>query len=205
MTPLRLQIDPGPFEQLLKAWSRFPNVLADHLAAALREIGQHDMRTLRQKPGDMRIRRQALLKAFKAKSTDASRANLSNLFLVEYCGWAASEILQKGGKIDAKKRALTVLLPAGGRNGDGSRKFQRKVLADMAKNGQLRIMRNKRTGNAIVIQELPDGRKLPVAVLKKYVIVAKHLEFFENFQRNAAEHDRIMAEQAQAALQTLQG
>ena len=190
-------VDVTKLEGFAHALANAPKPLLKNLAKAYRDVGRFDIETLRARlPGKLNVRAKGLSNSFKFKATDPNRASdFTKLFTSEYTGWKAASIFQTGGTIVGKGKQLTVLLD-GARGANGRRKYTQKQLRALIASGKARFVP---TPHGVLIVEDKGGltktgkgrkgsRSILLAILKKSITQTKRLDFYENFEANAAMH-----------------
>jgi hypothetical protein len=207
-------IDWSQVKRFGAACLKTPVTIARHLARGLKLIGKSDITKMRSEQlsggSGLNVRFRGLKNSFKFKSTDDDRAfQLNKLFLDEYTRWPGARIFQTGGTITPKRaKNLTVLMPSM-RGANGKRKVTQKELRALIDSKQARIIPTAR--GALIIREkasltkkgkLRKGARTEIlAVLSRHSRQQKRLSFFENFQSNQSEHNRILDEAVEKALQ----
>jgi hypothetical protein len=102
---------------------------------------------------------------------------------------------------------MTILTDAA-RTAGGKRKFSQKELQQMIQAGQAKIIQTK-AGPAIIKVDPTTTKSGRARQIKKITILAwlkprvsqrKRIDFFANYDNNAAEHERIFGEAAQRAI-----
>jgi len=179
---------------------------------ALNLIGKSDIQKMKSEQltgGRLNVRFKGLLNAFKFKATESAGASsISQLDLDEYTGVKMFRIFQTGGEISPRRaRTLTVLAP-GARTAGGKRKYSMKELRDMIRSGAAEIIPT-RNGPVVATPEFKTTKKgklrrqsriTVLAYLRPRVGEQKRIDFFGNFEANAAEHERILGEAGDRAI-----
>lgn len=216
MADVGFEIDWSQIKRFGEACLEAPHTVSVHLAKALAAMGKSDITKLRSEQlsgggGGLNVQFKGLRNAFKYKATDPEKAfNLSKLFLDEYTRWPGAKIFQTGGVITPKRaKNLTILFP--GMKSKGKRKIKQKELRALIDSGEARII--KTTKGPLIIREkvkytkkgnVRKGAKTEIlAALRPMSRQKKRLSFFENFNANAAEHERLLNEACEKALQEM--
>lgn len=182
-----------------------PAALLRALGRAFHHIGQSDIEKMKtQGLSRLNIRRRGFLNSFKFGATDSRQVRaIGQLSLSEYTGAKPFRIFQAGGDIQARNRTLTIFAAAG-RSASGKRKYSALQLRYMLDQGTAKIVPLRR-GPAIV--RVSKDRKAPleiIAFLRSRVQEQQRIDFFRNYESNAAQHDLQLEAAAEEALaQTL--
>ena len=177
-------------------------------------MGKSDIEKMRNDQlsgGRLNIRFKGFRNSFKSRVTPAAgeAQSLNQIQLSEYTGAKPFRIFQTGGEIaPVRARTLTVLAP-GARNAAGGRKIGRKELRDMVRAGEAEIIQTK-SGPAIVKPQMKLTKKgtyrrgakvIILAWLRKLLTEKQRIDFFGNFESNSPEHERILAQAGDEAIQ----
>jgi hypothetical protein len=172
-------------------------------------IGRSDtdkIKTEQLQGGSLNIKSKGFLNAFKSKASDSREVkSLDQLQLSEYTGAKPFKIFQDGGDIAPVKSSLLTILTAAAKTAGGKRKYSQQELRAMIDSGQAKIIQIPNAGPAIVLAQTKTGKdkKGPLVVLawlKPRVHEDKRIDFYGNFEKNSAEHERILDEAAQWAI-----
>ncbi len=189
-----------------------PDHLLRSMGRAFFLIGKSDIEMMKQTQlsgGRLNIRSKRFANAFKSRATDTRRIeSIDKLVLSEYTGAKPFRIFETGGEIEPRQsRTLTILAP-GGRTASGQRKYTQKELRDLVASGVLKIIQTK-SGAAIVKAEDRLNKKGASRIGSKVTIIAwlrprvhetHRIDFLGNFQANAGEHERLLAEAGERAI-----
>jgi hypothetical protein len=216
MAFISFEIDFSQVAGFGQAMERAPGKLLRSTALAFKRIGRSDIDKLKREQlsgggGGLHIRSKGLRNAFKSKAS-TNVQQFDQIKLSEYTGWKAFKIFETGGTIVPRNRRLLTVLTKEGRDGSGKRKWTQKQITSMVRSGELRVIR---TPKIVMLVRNVGGRYKSgsrrgqfksgarneiVAYLVPSVKIRKMLDFYGNFSRNSAEHERILDEAALEAL-----
>lgn len=211
-----VDIDYSQVTDFETAFKKAPHKLLRSTAHAFMRMGKSDITKLRTEQlsggaGHLNVRAKKLKNSFTWYAPQRVQ-QIDQLYLNEYTGWEAAKIFETGGTIVPRRKRLLTILTDNARSASGQRLWTEKQFTSMMKNGQLNVIRTKRT---LIVTRNVGGRYKKgknkgnfrknsrveiVAYLVPKARMPKRLDFYANFERNAGEHEKILGEAAQEAL-----
>lgn len=207
-----LHVTFGGFPKFAKAMKEAaPEHLIRATGKALYLMGKSDIAKMRRDGlAGLNIKSKGFRNSFKFKATDSRNVkSLNALQLSEYTGAKPMRIFQTGGTVTASKARLLTILTGSARDGSGRRIYTQKELKAMIASGAAKIIQTK-AGPAIILNTVQHTQRGKVktgaqsvilAWLKPRITVKKRIDFFKNFDSNASEHERLLAEAAEWAIE----
>lgn len=207
MSAFQVEMNISDFVNLGKALSFSPKIASQQTAMALRRIGVSDRDKLEREQLSVNFpkRTRRLKNAFRIASPDAKKIQRpSQLFLREWTNWKAFGVFQSGGVQTSGNGMMLVWI-----NRETKRKYAKKLnqfrrekrTAIIRANGKLLLVADLTSISAKSLKARKGSRTVVLGVLRNRVTQKKRLSFFENFQANRAEHERLLGDAADKTIQ----